>query len=399
MKIESQAVHTGERKPLGRYIPVTTPIYTAASYIYKDIDELDRVFGHELEGESYARYSNPNSTALEEVLTQLEGGAGSLVISSGMMAIHLAVNAALADRPKSVVAANALYGATVGLLTRIIEPQGVAVRFTDFNNLESLQKVIEEEKPGCLLMETISNPLLRVAEIDKIAKMARGAGAALVVDSTFATPMLCRPMELGAHMVTHSLTKYISGHGDVLGGAIISDAEHNEILHATSRTLGPVLGPFECYLASRGAKTYPLRFERQCSNAVQVTEFLQNHSCVERVYFPADPKHPDAAIIARLFTPGMFGAVVSFELKGATTKQDVFRFMNSLEMIVPATSLGDVHSMMLYPLIASHRELSPKHRERMGIRDNLVRLSLGIEAAEDVIADLDQALGRSGTHV
>ena len=392
MNIDSQAVHTGERKPLGRYIPVTTPIYTAASYIYNDIDDLDRVFGQELEGESYARYSNPNSTALEELLTQLEAGAGSLVTSSGMMAIHLAVNAALVDKRKSVLAANALYGATIGLLTRIVEPQGVAIRFTDFNDLDSLRKVIEEEKPGCLLMETISNPLLRVAEIDKIAQMARDAGAVLVVDSTFATPMLCRPMELGAHMVTHSLTKYISGHGDVLGGAVIADADHNQILHATSRTLGPVLGPFECYLASRGAKTYPLRFERQCRNAIQVAGFLENHPGVERIYFPADPKHPDAAIIARLFTPGMFGAIVSFELKRAATKQDVFRFMNALRMIVPATSLGDVHSMILYPLIASHRELSPKHRERMGIRDNLVRLSLGIEAADDVIADLDHAL-------
>jgi len=392
MKIETQAVHTGERKPLGRYIPVTTPIYTAASYIYKDIDDLDRVFGHELEGESYARYSNPNSTALEELLTQLEAGAGSLVTSSGMMAIHLAINAALADRRKSVVAANALYGATVGLLTRIVEPQGVLIRFADFNCLDTLQMVIDAEKPGCLLMETISNPLLRVAEIDKIAQMARSAGAALIVDSTFATPMLCRPMELGAHMVTHSLTKYLSGHGDVMGGAVIADAEHNETLHAVNRTLGAVLGPFDCYLVSRGAKTYPLRFERQCRNAIDVANFLQGHDEVERVYFPSDPKHPDAAIIQRLFAPGMFGAIVSFELKRAATKQDVFRFMNALQMIVPATSLGDVHTMMLYPLIASHRELSPKHRERMGIKDNLVRLSLGIEAAEDVIADLDRAL-------
>ena len=392
MKIESQAVHTGERKPLGSYIPVTMPIYTAASYVYKDIDELDRVFAQEIEGESYARYSNPNSTALEELLTKLEAGAGSLVTSSGMMALHMAIHAALADRKKSVIAAKALYGATIGLLTRIIEPQGVSVRFVDFNDLDALRSAIEEEKPGCLLMETISNPLLRVAEIDKIADLARDAGAALIVDSTFATPMLCRPLELGAHMVTHSLTKYISGHGDVMGGAVIADQQHNEILHSVSRTLGPVLGPFECYLVSRGAKTFPLRFERQCKNACQVAQWLSGHPEVERVYYPSDPKHPDAAIINRLFAPGLYGAIVSFELKRASTKQDVFRFMNALSMIVPATSLGDVHSMMLYPVIASHRELSPKHRECMGIRDNLVRLSLGIEAAEDVIADLQSAL-------
>ncbi len=392
MKIESQAVHTGERKPLGRYIPVTTPIYTAAAYIYKDIDDLDRVFGSELEGESYARYSTPNSTVLEELLVTLESGAGALVTSSGMMAIHMALHAALADRKKSVIAAKALYGATIGMLTRIIEPQGVNIRFVDFNDLDALRAAIEEDSPGCLLMETISNPLLRVAEIDKIAELARQCGAALIVDSTFATPMLCRPLELGAHMVTHSITKYLSGHGDVMGGAVIADQAHSEILHATSRTIGPVLGPFECYLASRGAKTFPLRFERQCKNACHVAQWLTGHPEVDRVYYPSDPKHPDAGIIQRLFAPGLYGAMISFELKRARNKQDVFRFMNALRMIVPATSLGDVHTMMLYPPISSHRELSPKHRERMGIRENLVRLSLGIEAPEDITADLDKAL-------
>ena len=394
MKLESQAVHLGERKPLGKYIPVTTPIYTAASYIYEDINDLDRVFGQELPGESYARYSNPNSTALEEFLTGMEQGAGSLVTSSGMMAIYMAIQTALTDRRRSVLAANALYGATIGLLTRILEPQGVSVRFVDFNDLAAVAAAVAEEKPGCLLMETISNPLLRVAEIDKIADIARRAGALLVVDSTFATPMLCRPLTLGAHMVTHSLTKYFSGHGDVMGGSITADAAHNEILHAASRTVGPVLGPFECYLASRGAKTYPLRFERQCANAIKVAECLANHPEVDRVYFPADPRHPDRDIIARLFAPGLYGAMLSFEVKRAASKQDIFRFMNALEMIVPATSLGDVHTMMLYPAIASHRELSPKHRERLGIRDNLVRLSLGIEAAEDITADLNQALAK-----
>ncbi len=392
MKIDTIAVHAGERKALGKYVPVTTPIYTAATYIYPDIEDLDRVFGHEMEGESYARYSNPNSGALEELLTKLESGAGALVTSSGMMAIRMALHAALADRRKSVIAANALYGATIGLLTRILEPQGVSVRFVDFNDPDAVRAAIAEEKPGCLLMETISNPVLRVAEIDRIAQMANDAGAALIVDNTFATPMLCRPLELGAHMVIHSLTKYLSGHGDVMGGAVVSDAGHLEMLHATSRTIGPCLGPFECFLVSRGAKTFPLRFERQCRNACHLASWLASHPAVDRVYFPGDPKHPDAGTIARLFPSGMHGAVVSFELKNAAAKQDVFRMMNALKMIVPATSVGDVHTMMLYPLMASHRELSPKHRERMGIKDNLVRLSLGIESPEDIIADLDQAL-------
>jgi cystathionine beta-lyase/cystathionine gamma-synthase len=391
MKFDSQAVHTGERKRAGNSIPVTTPIYTAASYVYEDMDTLDRVFGHELEGPSYIRYNNPTTDALQEVLAKLESGAGALACGSGMMALHMAIHAALVDRRRSVVAAKALYGATIHLMVKILEPSGIGVRFADFNNLEEVAKVVAEEKPGCLLVETISNPLLRVVEVDKLAAIAKSANAILIVDNTFATPLITRPLEHGASMVVHSLTKYLSGHGDMMGGAVISDAEHLETLHATARAIGPNLGPFESFLALRGIKTFPLRMERQCQNACKVASWLASHPGVDHVYFPGDPKHTDAAISRRLFPAGLFGGVVSFELKGVTGKEGVFRFMNSLKMIVPATSVGDVHTMILYPVISSHRDLSPKHRERLGIRDNLVRLSVGIESVEDITGDLDQA--------
>ncbi len=392
MKIETRAVHHGDRKKAGTAIPVTTPIYTASSYIHDDLRDLDRVFAQEIPGQSYARYSNPTTDALEELLTSLESGAGSLACSSGMMAIQMAIQAALTDRRRSIIAAQAIYGATVSLLMNMLAPTGISVRFVDFNNLEALAAAVEEEKPGCLLMETISNPLLRVAPIDKVAEIARDAGAALVVDSTFATPLICRPLELGAHMVTHSLTKYLSGHGDVLAGSVTSDAAHLDILRTASRTVGPVIGPFESYLVMRGIKTFPLRMERQCQNACRIASWLAARPDVERVYYPADPKHPDSETIRRLFPSGLFGAVISFELKKARGKDEVFQFMNALKMIVPATSVGDVHTMMLYPVISSHRDISPKHRERMGIRDNLVRLSTGIEAVEDITADVEQAL-------
>jgi cystathionine beta-lyase/cystathionine gamma-synthase len=395
MKFDSQAVHTGERKKAGPYIPVSTPIYTSASYIYDDMDTLDRVFGHEVEGPSYLRYNNPTTDALQEVLTKLENGAGALACGSGMMALQMAIHAALVDRRRSVVAAKALYGATIHLLVKILEPTGIAVHFADFNNLEEVEKVVDEHKPGCLLVETISNPLLRVIELDKLAEIAKSAGAALIVDNTFATPLISRPLDHGAHMVVHSLTKYLSGHGDVMGGAIVSDAHHLEILNATARAIGPNLGPFESFLVLRGIKTFPLRMERQCQNACRVANWLAAHPSVDRVYFTGDPHHPDAAIIKRLFPENLFGAVVSFELKGVAGKEGVFSFMNALKMIVPATSVGDVHTMMLYPVISSHRDLSPKHRERLGIKDNLVRLSVGIESVEDITADLDQALSFS----
>jgi cystathionine gamma-synthase/methionine-gamma-lyase len=229
--------------------------------------------------------------------------------------------------------------------------------------------------------------------VDRIAETARAAGAALVVDNTFATPLILRPLELGAHFSVHSLTKYLAGHGDVLGGAVVTDEVHFEPLRALSRAVGPVLGPHECYEVMRGIKTFPLRMERHCSNACRVASWLSTHPKIARVHFPADANHPDSATIHRLFAPNLYGGIVSFELKDAG-QREVFRFMDALRLVVRGTSLGDVHSLMLYPVMSSHREVSPKHRERMGIREGLVRLSVGIEAPEDIIEDLEQALAK-----
>jgi cystathionine gamma-synthase/methionine-gamma-lyase len=308
-----------------------------------------------------------------------------------MAAIHMAVLAALTDRRKSVVAASATYGATVSLLMKVLDPMGIAIRFADVCDIEAFRKAVAEAKPGCIVMVSISNPLLRVGQIDRIAEIAREAGAAVVVDNTFATPLLCRPLEMGANFSVHSVTKYLAGHGDVLGGIVVTDQQHYEGLRALSRVVGPVLGPFECYLTMRGIKTFPLRMERQCANACRVASWLTSHPRVERVHFTGDPAHPDAATIRRVFPANLYGAMISFEIRDAG-REEVFRMMDRLKMIVRATSLGDVHTMMLYPSMSSHRELSPKHRERMGIRDNMVRLSAGIEAAEDIVADLEQAL-------
>jgi len=242
-----------------------------------------------------------------------------------------------------------------------------------------------------VFLESVSNPLLRVARIDQIANLTRAVGAALIVDSTFATPMLIRPLDFGANIVVHSATKYLAGHGDVVGGIVVADEQHYEPLRRLSRTVGPVLGPFESYLTMRGIKTLALRFRRQCENARTLAQWLEAHPCIERVYACSDPKHPDAGTISQLFAPGLFGAIISFEIKDAN-RAAVMAFMDRLEMIVCGTSLGDVHTLLLYPIISSHRDVSPKMRERMGIRENLVRLAVGIESADDIIADLDHAL-------
>lgn len=389
--LHTRAVHSADRKRGDGFTPVTTPIYTASSFIYRDIADLDRVFAQEAEGESYARYSNPTNRALEELLSDLEGGAGALATASGMTAIQVAVHLALTDRNRCVVASQALYGATINTLMNFFEPQGVRVKFVDVSDLDAFGAAIAELKPGAVLVETVSNPLLRVADVARISEMARSVGAALVVDSTFTTPLMIRPLELGANIVVHSLTKYLAGHGDVLAGCVITDEEHLAPLRAYGRLIGPVLGPFESYLCMRGVKTFPLRFERQCSNACRVAQWLSGRPEVERVFYLADPRHPDIEVSDRQFDSGLRGAVVSFEIRDAD-REKIFRFLNALQMVVPATSVGDVHSMVLYPVMASHRDLSPKQRERMGIRENLVRLSVGIESTEDIFNDLEQAL-------
>jgi len=392
MKPETKTVHWGDRrKKTAGYTPVTTPIYTASTYLYDNVEQLDRVLGREEEGESYGRYGNPTRAALEELMRELEGGAGAEATSSGMAALNLATMAALVDRPKRILAADALYGSTTNMLVSIFGSIGVETSFVDICDAAAVEAAVAELTPGAVVMETVSNPLLRVGEMDKIAAIARAAGAVLIVDNTFATPLLLRPLELGAGIVAHSATKYLAGHGDVIGGIVVADQDNIEAVRTLARTLGPLMSPFDSYLTMRGIKTVALRIERQCGNACKVASWLASHPAVERVYFTGDPGHPDAATIARLFPKNLTGAMVSFEIKNAG-RDEVFAFLDRLKLIVRGTSLGDLHTMAAYPAIASHRELSPKHRQRLGINDNLIRLSIGIEAVEDIVEDLEQAL-------
>ncbi len=361
-----------------------------SSYVYESIAQLDRILAREEDGPAYARYGNPTSAALEELINELEGGAGALATASGMLALQMAVLTALVDRPKRIVAGNVLYGATTHMLMTVFSAFGVETTFADPCDLPAFEAAVAETKPGAVLVESITNPMMRVCAMDRIAAIARAAGAPLIVDNTFATPLLLRPLELGASMVIHSATKYLAGHGDVLGGVIVCDKDNFQTLTTLSRTLGPVLGPFEAYLTMRGIKTLALRMEKQCANANRLAGWLCAHTRIEKVHFPGLPSHPDAATVARLFPKDHAGAMVSFDLKGG--RGEVFAFMEKLKMVVCGTSLGDVHTMVLYPAMSSHRDLSPRHRERLGIRDSLVRISAGIEAIEDIIEDLDQAL-------
>jgi cystathionine gamma-synthase/methionine-gamma-lyase len=393
----TQAVHAGERMPRPDFTPVATPIYHSAAYVYEDLDDLDAIFAGTRQGPVYARYGNPTLTALEIAVAALEGGEAALAYASGMAAIHGALLGAGARAGAAVVAAQDVYGATYALLNRVLATQGVTVRYVDGTDVAAVAAAVadRQERPAALICETISNPLLKVADVPRLAEIAHAAGAALIVDNTFASPYLCRPLALGADYVVHSATKYLGGHGDVMGGVVVTSAARRTALNEINKLVGGNLGPQEAWLVLRGLKTLPLRLQRQCDNAVQIAAWLAGHPRVAGVNYPGLAAHPQHALAARLLERGAFGAMISFDLRDGR-QETVFRFMEALKLVLPATTLGDVYSLVLYPAGSSHRALDAEARRRVGIGDGLVRLSVGIEDPADIIADLDQALWKAG---
>ncbi len=388
---ESRAVHAGEkRSPIGGQ-PVVTPIYPSVGYTFEHSRDLDAVLGDELPGYVYStRYANPTVAAFEAAVAELEGTEAAIAFSSGMAAVHMALLAAGVRANSSVVAAADVYGATYTLLKGLFTELGARVHFVDVTEVESVDQTVADAEPAALFVETVSNPLLKVADLGSLAAIARKHSTFLLVDNTFCTPYLCKPAGLGAEMVIHSATKFLAGHGDVMGGVIATSAQLKERLQSLNKLVGSSLGPFEAWLAHRGLKTLPIRMERQCRNALAVAGWLEGHPKVEQVRYPGLPTHPQQALMNQL-SRDHSGAVVAFEIAGAD-KEQVFAFMDSLELVQPATSLGDIYSLVLYPAISSHRSLTPAARARLGITERLVRLSVGIEAPEDIQADLEQAL-------
>src|SRR5215218_7335854 len=274
---------------------------------------------------------------------------------------------------------------------QIFGPAGVEVRFVDAYDLGAVEKKVAELNPRAVVIETISNPLLRVADTEGIAGITREGGAALVVDNTFATPYLQRPLELGADIVVHSATKYLSGHGDLTAGVVAAGPPYDAAVEQVRKLVGGVLGPFEAWLAHRGLKTLPLRMGRQCENARLISACLAAHTKVAKVNHPSLEAHPDHETVRRVLSDT--GGLVSFEL-AAEGREAAFAFLNALKLCVKAPSLGDIYTLAIHPATSSHRELSPSRRERLGVGEDLVRLSVGIEHAGDVISDLEHALER-----
>ncbi len=387
----TRAVHAGERARRPDYTPVATPIHPTVGYVYDSMDDLDAIFANSREGYVYPRYGSPTVTAFESAVAELEGGEAAHAFASGMGAVHAALLAAGVRARTTVVAALDLYGATFTLLNRLFADLGATVRFVDATDLAAVDAALADTRPAALMVEIISNPLLRVADLPALGDLARRHGAALLVDNTFASPYLCNPLAHGADLVIHSATKSIGGHGDVMAGVVVTSAENRRELYELNKLVGGVLGPFEAWLALRGLKTLSLRVRQQCANAARVAEWLGEHPRITRVNYPGLPDHPQHELARRLFGGRGFGGVLCFEMAGSD-QSTAFRFMEALELCLPATTLGDIYTLVLHPATSSHRGLSPQERERVGISDGLVRMSAGIEDPADIIADLEQAL-------
>ncbi|GAB4452911.1 MAG: O-succinylhomoserine sulfhydrylase [Anaerolineae bacterium] len=391
----TRAVHAGEQLDLAGSQPQVGAIQPSVGYIFADSRDLDAVLGSERPGFVYSpRYANPTVAAFETAIANLEGAEAAMAFPSGMAAIHLALLAAGVKAGTALVVAADVYGATYSLAQQIFADLGASVYFVDVLDLDSVAQTVADHRPAALLVETISNPLMKVADLPQLAGIAHAANALLLVDNTFCSPYLCNPIKFGADMVIHSATKFIAGHGDVMAGVVATSAELRAEMLRLNKLIGSSLGPFEAWLALRGLKTLPLRMRRQCDTALTLATWLQSQPQISAVNYPFLPDHPQVGLMQSLSDGKGAGAVLSFEITGAGREQ-VFAFMDALELVQPVTSLGDIYSLLLYPAIASHRSLSPAERAALGIGDGLVRLSAGIEDAADIQADLAQALGKA----
>lgn len=380
----TRAVHAGDQHVPPAGISTTPPIYPATAFVYESAEELEAVIAREQGGYVYSRWGNPTTRALEEAVAELEGTDDAVAFGSGMAAVHAALllDARAGDH---ILASPDVYGATYTMLTGLLPSLGITTSFVDMQDLAAVEQSLREKTASIVFLETISNPLLRVANLPALAERVHAAGARLVVDNTFASPCLVQPAQLGADTVLHSSTKYLAGHGDVTGGVVAASAERVAQLRDLGNLLGATPGPFESWLTLRGIRTLALRMRQHGENARQVAEWLAAQPGVSAVYYPGG----NAA--GGVFLGDNRGGMVAFELADAS-QADVFRFLNALRLVKVATTLGDVHSLVLYPVMSSHRWVPAETRQKLGISDGLLRLSVGIEDISDIVGDLERGL-------
>lgn len=375
--------------PLGVTAPLVAPLYQAAVYTIPDLDALDRIYGAKDPGFIYARDAHPNARALGAKLAEVEAAEWGMVTGSGMAAIS-AIVLGTVNQGERIVASNRLYGRTVQLFEQELPRYGVEADFVDACELDQVEKALANGA-RILFVETVSNPLLRVVDIAALAKLAKRAGAMLIVDNTFATPVLCRPLELGADLVMESLTKMIAGHSDVTLGLVAgNDTKLLPRLQATSSIWGFSANPFDCWLAERGLETLEVRMRAACANAAELAMWLADQSGVRRVVYPGREEHPDHELAAELLG-GAFGNMLCFELDGG--RDAVNEFIKEAPGIPFSPSLGHTTTTLSYPSGTSHRYAPAADKKRQGITDGLIRLSVGVENQQTIRAEITKGLG------
>lgn len=386
LKFNARAIHAGSRP-----CPVTGahigPIYRTSTFVMDNVEQAIRISQGEEEGYSYGRFGNPTETELEEKMAALENGEKALATASGMAAITTTLMTFLKNGDH-LIAGDIIYGCTYGLIRDILTKFGIEVTFVDTSDLKNIEKAVQHNTK-VIYLETPCNPVLKLADIKGAAEIAHNSGASLIVDSTFATPYLQNPLDLGADVVVHSATKYLGGHGDIVGGIIVGPKETIAgIRDPHLQFFGGIISPGDAFLITRGLKTLGIRMKSHCENAQKVAEFLEDHPMVEKVYYPGLASHPQHELARRQMRG--FGGMMSFDVRGGFAGGKTV--MNNVRMISLATSLGCIDSLIQHSPSMSHFTMSKEEREKVSIMEGQVRLSVGIEEAENTIADLENAL-------
>jgi methionine-gamma-lyase len=384
-RFATKAVHAGQ-DPDPSTGSVAVPIYETSTFVFESAEQGAARFAGTEEGYIYTRWGNPTVRALERCVAELESAELARACSSGMAAINTAV-LSLVKNGDHVVSTDSLYSGTLKLFTDILPNLGIEFTLVDSSNTEDIEAAIRKNTK-LIYVETPSNPMLKLTDIRAVSQIAKHHGLMTMVDNTFMSPYFQRPIELGADIVIHSLTKYLSGHSDIVGGIVVGSSDFLKKLDPMLKNTGAILGPFEAWLTLRGIKTLPLRMEKHNENALKIAEFLETHPKIQKVYYPGLKSHPQHDLAKKQMTG--FGGVVCFDVKGGLEAGR--RLMNSVRLCTLAVSLGAVETLIEHPASMTHATVAKDERLRAGITDNLVRLSVGIEDIEDIIEDLEQAL-------
>lgn len=385
---ETNVIHEGydTKEMLGS---LTTPLFQTSTFTFDTAEQGEARFAGEEAGYMYSRLGNPTVKVLEERIAALENGERGLAFASGMAAVS-AVLVALTKANDHILCSSGLYGCTFGLLTLMEEKYNITHDFSMMRTKEEVRSLIKPETT-CIYVETPINPTMKLIDLEMVAEVTKEYNIPVVVDNTFASPYLQRPIELGCDIVIHSATKYIGGHGDVIAGLVVGKKDFlDSVAMTTQKDIGGIISPFDAWLLLRGLKTLPVRLDRHCDNAEVIVEKLRNHPKVENVYYPSDRENPDHVICNKQMKRG--GGIISFEVKG--TKLEAQQMLNHLNFLNIAVSLGDTETLIQHPATMTHSIVPKESRENMGISDQLIRLSVGLESHEDIWRDLEQALDK-----